>query len=129
MHIWTYNGLVSGVNPQVRTGVRDDDDAGHGIGLLDVSDPNSAPGEAPFADGEWHHYCLTSSAARGGEVYIDGELAASVNMYSAETTYHVVIFDIPGLQYGDHVLTVEALATGNHEVDHNFVNIDAFEVR
>jgi hypothetical protein len=62
-------------------------------------------------------------------IYIDGELAAAINMYSPDTVYHVVVFDLPGLEYGDHVLTVEVLATGNHEVDHNFVNIDAFEVR
>jgi len=62
-------------------------------------------------------------------IYIDGELEATVNMYSSDTVYHVAVFDLPGLEYGDHVLTVEVLATGNHEVDHNFVNIDAFEVR
>lgn len=62
-------------------------------------------------------------------IYIDGELAATVNMYSPDAVYQVVVFDVPGLKYGDHVLTVEVLATGNHEVDHNFVNIDAFEVR
>ena len=62
-------------------------------------------------------------------VYLDGELAATVNMYSPDTTYMVVEFDKPGIKHGAHVLTLEVLGTGNPEVDHNFVNIDAFEVR
>jgi hypothetical protein len=62
-------------------------------------------------------------------IYIDGELAAEVNMYSPETTYHVVVFDKPGLKNCDHLLTIEVLGSGNHEIDHNFVNVDAFEVR
>jgi fibronectin type 3 domain-containing protein len=62
-------------------------------------------------------------------VYLDGELVATVNMYSPQTTYLVVDFDAPGLKYGEHVLTLEVLGTGNPEVDHNFANIDAFEVR
>ncbi|MDY6794920.1 MAG: hypothetical protein SWK76_06530 [Actinomycetota bacterium] len=62
-------------------------------------------------------------------VYIDGEFVTEVNMYNPDTTYQVVDFNSAGLKYGEHVLTVEALGYGNPDTDHNFVNVDAFEVR
>jgi len=62
-------------------------------------------------------------------IYIDGELAATINMFSPNATYQIIDFDMPGLKYGEHVLTVEVLGYGNPEVDHNFVNVDAFVVR
>ena len=62
-------------------------------------------------------------------IYIDGELAATINMFSPNATYQIIDFDMPGLKYGEHVLTVEVLGYGNPEVNHNFVNVDAFVVR
>ena len=58
----TYAGIL-------RTALVDDNDIGHPDGL-DV-----APG---FTDGNWHHYALTVSTASGANVYIDGELQASL---------------------------------------------------
>ena len=62
-------------------------------------------------------------------IYIDGELVATVNLYSATPTYKVVDFDMPGMKYGDHVLTVEAVGSGNPVEPYNFVNVDCFVVR
>jgi hypothetical protein len=62
-------------------------------------------------------------------IYIDGELVDTVNMYSATSTYNVVDFDLPGLKYGNHVLTVEVLGYGNPVEPYNFINVDAFVVR
>jgi len=62
-------------------------------------------------------------------IYIDGELVATVDMYSANPIYKVVDFDMPGLKYGDHVLTVEAVGSGNPVESYNFVNVDCFVVR
>jgi fibronectin type 3 domain-containing protein len=62
-------------------------------------------------------------------VYIDGELVATVDMYSSSPTYKVVDFDMPGLKYGDHILTVEVVGSGNPVEPYNFVNVDAFIVR
>ena len=62
-------------------------------------------------------------------VYIDGELVATVDLYSPKPTYKVVDFDQPGLKYTEHVLTVEVLGYGNPVEPYNFVNIDAFIVR
>ena len=62
-------------------------------------------------------------------VYLDGELAGTVNLYSYNPTYNVVDVDLPGIKRVEHVLTVEVLGTGNPEGTYNFVNVDAFEVR
>jgi hypothetical protein len=62
-------------------------------------------------------------------VYIDGELVQTVNMYSDMAAYQVIDVDVPGLVNGDHVLTLEVLGSGNPVEPYNFVNIDAFVVR
>lgn len=62
-------------------------------------------------------------------IYIDGRLVDTINMYSQTTAYQVTDFDAPGLAYGEHVLTVEVLGSGNPVEPYNFVNVDAFEVR
>jgi hypothetical protein len=62
-------------------------------------------------------------------IYVDGELVATVNMYSETPTYQVVDFDMPGLKHKEHVLTIEVLGSGNPVEPYNFVNIDAFVVR
>jgi hypothetical protein len=62
-------------------------------------------------------------------IYVDGQLVETVNLYNYNTIFGVVEVDMPGLKRGEHVLTMEALGTGNPEGTHNFVNVDAFEVR
>jgi hypothetical protein len=62
------------------------------------------------------------------DVYLDGELVDTVNLYSPDPVYQYVEVNVPGLAKGRHVITVEVLGYGNPEVDHNFVNVDAFEV-
>ncbi len=46
---------------------------------LDVLDVNHLTGAATYHwnDGNWHHYCLTFSAATGRKVYIDGNALVS----------------------------------------------------
>ena len=61
-------------------------------------------------------------------MYIDGGLVATVNLYSYDLVFQSITLSAPGLAYGEHVLTLEALGTGNPEVDYNFVNLDALEV-
>lgn len=64
-------------------------------------------------------------------VYVDGQLMATVDMYSPSSVFMVVAISVPGLKYGTHLLTVEVLGEGNPEPesDYDFVNVDAFEVR
>ncbi len=52
----------------IRTVLRDADD-GVASGALDL--------DAGLADGNWHHYAFTVSAAEGATVYIDGILRLS----------------------------------------------------
>jgi hypothetical protein len=62
-------------------------------------------------------------------IYIDGELMATVNMYSFDPVFQSIDVSVPGLKYGKHMLTVEVVGSGNPETTFNFVNVDAFEVR
>lgn len=61
-------------------------------------------------------------------VYIDGKLVATVNLYSYDLVFQSITLSAPGLAYGQHVLTLEALGSGNPEANYNFVNLDAIEV-
>jgi len=61
-------------------------------------------------------------------VYIDGKLVATVSLYNHDLVFGNLVVNATGLPYGQHVLTVEALGSGNPEADFNFVNVDAFEV-
>ena len=62
-------------------------------------------------------------------IYVDGGLVSTVNLYSYNTTYNVVDVNLPGIKCGEHLLTVEVLGSGNPEGQYNFINVDAFEVR
>ena len=62
-------------------------------------------------------------------IYIDGELMATVNMYSFDPVFQSIDVSVPGLKYGKHMLTIEVVGSGNPEATFNFVNVDAFEVR
>jgi hypothetical protein len=62
-------------------------------------------------------------------IYIDGDLMATVSMYSYNPVFQSIDLSVPGLKYGQHVLTVEVVGSGNPETTFNFVNVDAFEVR
>jgi hypothetical protein len=62
-------------------------------------------------------------------IYIDGQLMATVSMYSYDPVFQTVDISVPGLKYKQHVLTVEVVGSGNPETEFNFVNVDAFEVR
>jgi hypothetical protein len=65
-------------------------------------------------------------------IYIDGNFYVTVNMYSADPLCQQIEIDVPGLKYEEHVITVLVLGYGNPVTagaEHNFVNIDAFEVR
>lgn len=62
-------------------------------------------------------------------IYIDGDLMATVSMYSFDALFQSVDISVPGLKYGEHTLTVEVVGSGNPENEFNFVNVDAFEVR
>jgi hypothetical protein len=62
-------------------------------------------------------------------IYIDGDLMATVSMYSYDPVFQSIDVSVPGLKYGHHVLTVEVVGSGNPETTFNFVNVDAFEVR
>jgi hypothetical protein len=61
-------------------------------------------------------------------VYIDGELMTTVSMYSRDPVFQSIELSVPGLKYGEHVITVEVVGSGNPEAAYNFVNVDAFEV-
>lgn len=61
-------------------------------------------------------------------LYIDNKLVKTVNLYSYDGVFQALVLNVPDLPYGDHVLTVELLGTGNPESSFNFVNVDAFEV-
>jgi hypothetical protein len=62
-------------------------------------------------------------------IYIDGVLVKTLNLYSYDTIFGVVDLNVPGLKRGEHMLTMVALGSGNPEGTYNFVNVDAFEVR
>ena len=62
-------------------------------------------------------------------IYLDGKLISTVNLYSQTTTYNVIQVDMPGIKRGAHVLTIEALGSGNPEGTYNFINVDCFQVR
>lgn len=61
-------------------------------------------------------------------VYVDGKLVGTVNLYNYDLVFGNVVLNVPGLPYGRHVLTVELLGSGNPEGSFNFVNVDAFDV-
>jgi len=63
-------------------------------------------------------------------IYLDGALYSTVNLYSYNTKYNVIRLSIPGLKHGSHTLTMEATGTGNGEgAPYNIINLDYFEVR
>lgn len=73
-------------------------------------------------------YCAKYWTCGSANMYIDGKLVATVNLYSYDIVFQSITLSAPGLAYGQHILTMEALGTGNPEADFNFVNVDAFEV-
>jgi len=89
--------------------------------------------------GERLHFTFTGSQVKliaanywtcgNARIYIDGDLMATVNMYSYAPVFQSIDVSVPGLKYGQHVLTVEVVGSGNPETTFNFVNVDAFEVR
>jgi hypothetical protein len=65
-------------------------------------------------------------------IYVDNSFYTTVNMYSADPLCQQIEIDVPGLKLEEHVITVLVLGYGNPVApgaEHNFVNIDAFEVR
>jgi hypothetical protein len=73
--------------------------------------------------------CATYWTCGSANVYLDGALISTINLYSYDTSYNVIKVNAPGIKAGEHVLTVEVLGSGNPEGTYNFVNVDAFEVR
>ncbi|OFW59068.1 MAG: hypothetical protein A2W01_04230 [Candidatus Solincola sediminis] len=62
-------------------------------------------------------------------IYLDGVLYSTVNLYSSTTTYNVIRVNVPGIKRGDHLLTMEAAGSGNPGGTYNFINLDYCEVR
>lgn len=62
------------------------------------------------------------------EVYIDGDLQGTFDLYSAETLRQQTIFAADGLDYGEHCIEVVVTGDSNPAAAAAFVEIDAFSV-
>jgi hypothetical protein len=85
-----------------------------------------------FTGNQVRMYTAHNADCGMAHIYVDNDFYATVNTYSADPLYQQIEIDVPGLQYSEHVVTVLVLGYGNPTAsgaEHNFVNIDAFEVR
>ncbi len=62
------------------------------------------------------------------QILIDGELAATVDLYSPTTVCQSVVFDSGRLDAGQHTLTVRVTGTKNPSSRHTLVTVDCFRV-
>lgn len=67
-------------------------------------------------------------AAGMARVYLDGALAAEVDLYSETVSSQAPIFTSDVLDDGPHTLLIEATGSGNAEATGTFVTVDAFDV-
>lgn len=61
-------------------------------------------------------------------VYLDGTLVTTVDLYSAATTYKTVVYSSPVLEYGVHTLRIERSGNKNDASTGRTINLDHFIV-
>lgn len=60
------------------------------------------------------------------EVYIDGVLEATIDLYAPSTTYQQVVFSKSNLKYGKHTIKIVCKGEKNRKSKNKYVTIDAF---
>ena len=61
-------------------------------------------------------------------VYLDGNLMAEIDTYSADEEPEPIIYEANGLAGGSHILTIEATGEKNPLSEYPFTAVDAFDV-
>ena len=69
-----------------------------------------------------------SSFAGWACIYIDGIFQKYIDLYSPTMEYQEVLFTASGLDYGSHVITIQATGTKNSASTGTNVFVDAFEI-